>query len=124
MYNRINTKYKKELGNKGENKAGTFYESIGFDILSKNFRFSTIGEIDLIAKKENLIVFAEVKSRSGSAFGGARYSITNRKKNTLKKVARHFLRTHPEFFSKTYQYRFDLVSVEKEKIELIEDIIR
>ena len=124
MHDKTNTKYKKELGNKGEKKAGLFYESNGFNILSKNFRFATIGEIDLIVKKENLIVFAEVKSRSGSAFGGAHYSITNRKKNTLRKVAHHFLRTHPEYFSKTYTYRFDLVSIEKEKIELIEDIIR
>lgn len=124
MPNYKNTRYKKELGNKGENTAGYFYEANGFDIISRNFRFSNIGEIDLIVKKVNLIVFAEVKSRNSSAYGGAYYSITDRKKNTLRKVARHFLRSHPEYYSKDFTYRFDLVSIEKGKVELIEDIIR
>ena len=119
-----NTGYNKELGNRGENTAGLYYKSKGYEIICRNFRFSNIGEIDLIVKKGNLIVFAEVKSRNSSFFGGALYSISDRKKNTLRKVARYFLKLHPEFFLKDSVFRFDLVSIEKGRVELIEDIIR
>ncbi len=119
-----NTRYKKELGNKGESSASLFLTGNGFKILKRNFRFGKTGEIDIIAKKDSLIVFAEVKSRNSSLYGGAYYSINDKKKQTLKKVARHFLRSHPQFFSKDFTFRFDLIAVENGHVEWIEDIIR
>lgn len=120
----MNTLYKKELGNKGEDTASSLLTRNGFEILKRNFRFSKAGEIDIIAKKDNLIIFAEVKSRNSSVYGGAYFSINYRKKQTLKKVARHFLRSHPQFFSKDFTFRFDLIAVENGHVEWIEDIIR
>jgi putative endonuclease len=118
-----NSGYKKELGNKGEGIALSFFNSNGFEIIARNYRFGKIGEIDIIVKKGSLIIFAEVKSRSSSAYGGAYYSITEKKKRTLKKVARQFLHTNPEFLSKNFTYRFDMVAVDNGKTEWIEDII-
>ena len=116
--------YKKELGNEGEGIAASFFCSNGFEIITRNYRFGKIGEIDIIVKKGSLIVFAEVKSRNSGAFGGAYYSITEKKKHTLKKVARQFLHANPAFLSKDFTYRFDMIAVDKGKAEWIEDIIR
>ncbi len=115
---------KKDLGNKGEQKAVSFFESNGFEILGRNFRCGKLGEIDIIAKKDNLIIFAEVKSRNSLKFGGAYYSVSEAKKQTIKKVARSFLTSNPEFYSKDFLYRFDLVAIENGRINWIEDIIR
>jgi putative endonuclease len=116
--------YKKELGYKGEGIAVSIFKKNGFDIITRNYRFGKIGEIDIIVRKENLIVFAEVKSRSSGAFGGAYYSITEKKKQTIKKVARQFLHTHPDFLSKDITYRFDMIAIDKGEAEWIEDIFR
>jgi putative endonuclease len=96
----------------------------GFEIVIKNYRFHKSGEIDIIAKKENLLVFAEVKSRKTRAFGGALYSISKSKQRTLKFVAGQFLNENPEYSSKQITCRFDLISIENEKIEWVQDIIR
>jgi putative endonuclease len=119
-----NSGYKKELGNKGEGIAASFFKKNGFDIIERNYRFGKIGEIDIIVRKANLMVFAEVKSRNSVAYGGAYYSITEKKKQTLKKVARQFLHTHPAFLSKDITYRFDMIAVDNGKAEWIEDMFR
>ena len=115
---------KNELGRDGEALACKFIEKNGFNIIKKNYRYQRTGEIDIIAKKDNLIVFIEVKCRNSPYYGGARYSITKRKKVTLKKIASQFLTTHPNFYLQDYTYRFDLISILDGKIEWIEDIVR
>ena len=70
----------KALGNKGEEIASSFLVEKGFELLKRNYRIYRVGEIDIIAKKENLIIFVEVKTRNINHFGGALYSITQRKK--------------------------------------------
>ncbi len=119
-----NSGYRKELGDKGEGIAASFFKKNGFEIITRNYRFGKIGEIDIIVRKGNLIVFAEVKSRNSGAFGGAYYSITEKKKLTLKKVARQFLHTHPSFLSKDITYRFDMIAIDNGKAEWIEDMFR
>jgi putative endonuclease len=119
-----NSGYKKELGNKGEGIAVSFFMKNGFDIIERNYRFGKIGEIDIIVRKGNLMVFAEVKSRNSGAYGGVYYSISEKKKLTLKKVARQFLHAHPAFLSKDMTYRFDMIAVDNGKAEWIEDMFR
>lgn len=124
MHPEKNSGYKKELGNRGEGIAASFFRENGFDIIERNYRFGKIGEIDIIARRENLLVFAEVKSRNSGAYGGAYYSITDKKKRTLKKVARQFLHTHPAFLTKEMTFRFDMIAVDGGKAEWIEDMFR
>ena len=116
--------YNQRFGNKGEKTAVNMFKDSGFSIIKRNFRFGKAGEIDIIARKGDLIVFAEVKARSSTVFGGALYSITEKKKQTLRIVARHFLRSHPQFFSKEITYRFDLIAIQDGDVNWVEDIIR
>jgi putative endonuclease len=115
---------KKSLGNSGEQKAALYLIEEGFEIIEKNYRFHKSGEIDIIAKKENLLVFAEVKARKTQAFGGALYSISKNKQRTLRFIANQFLNENPEFYTKNITCRFDLISIENENIEWVQDIIR
>ena len=116
--------YKKDFGKRGEDIACSFLADNGFDILKKNYRFSRFGEIDLIAKKESLIIFVEVKSRRTGHFGGALYSINKRKQITIKKVAQQFLVANPDIYSKNYTNRFDLISIEDSRAVWHKDIFR
>ncbi len=115
---------KKSFGDSGEQKAALFLIDEGFEIVKKNYRFQKSGEIDIIAKKENLLVFAEVKSRKTKAFGGALYSINKNKQRTLRFIANQFLNENSGYNTKLITCRFDLISIENEKIEWVQDIIR
>lgn len=120
----MNDLYRKKFGAEGEDRAALFLEGMGFSIIERNYRAGKIGEIDIIALKKDLVVFVEVKSRSGDAFGGGIYSINESKKRHLRTAARVFLASHPSYNTKEYTFRFDLILVSKDKIELIDDIIR
>jgi len=120
----LNDLYRKKFGAEGEERAASFLQEKGFFIIERNYRAGKIGEIDIIAVKRDLVVFAEVKSRSGDAFGGGIYSINESKKRHLRTAARVFLASHPSYNTKEYSFRFDLILVSHDKIELIDDIIR
>ena len=53
---------KRSIGNEKENLAALYFSQTGYDIVEKNF-YSRFGEIDLVVKKEDTLVFAEVKYR-------------------------------------------------------------
>jgi len=116
--------YKKSFGAEGESAACTFLESAGFSVISKNFYAGRSGEIDVVAVKDKLVIFAEVKARNSEAFGGGIYSITASKKKKLRASAKYYLLKNPGYNLKEYTVRFDLIIVKDGKIEWIEDIIR
>ncbi len=116
--------YNKSFGAEGESAAGKFLESHGFSIISKNFYAGRSGELDLVAAKDKLLVFAEVKARTSEAFGGGIYSITESKKKKLRASAKNYLLKNPQYNSTEYNIRFDLIIVKDGKIEWIDDIIR
>lgn len=115
---------KQELGKSGEDMASAFLQNKGYKIIDRNFRFGRNGEIDIVAQKKDLVLFVEVKNRNTEKFGGALYSITSKKKNSLRFTANQFIRQNPELDNKSNTFRFDLIAVEDESIEWIEDIIR
>jgi putative endonuclease len=107
----------------GEALAEEFFLSKGFQIVERNFRASRFGEIDLIIKNNEYLVFVEVKSRKSSAYGGALFSITAGKKRRLSTTARCFLaRNHSLYNSLTC--RFDLISIENGELSWFPDIFR
>jgi len=120
----LNDLYRKKFGAEGEARAASFLEEKGFSIIERNYHAGKIGEIDIIALKKDIVVFAEVKSRSGDAFGGGIYSINEPKKRHLRTAAKVFLASHPSYNSKEFTFRFDLLLVSADQIEWIEDIIR
>lgn len=80
---------KKEFGNTGEDIATEYLEKQGYIILERNF-YCKQGEIDIIAKDKNEVVFVEVKSRSDVGYGLPSEAVTKQKIKHLCRTARYF----------------------------------
>lgn len=93
-------------GAAGEILAARLLREKGYDILSANFRCRQ-GEIDIIAAKDNYIVFAEVKTRSADAIYSAREAVTGQKQRRLLQTAALYLSRFPD----SRQPRFDVIEV-------------
>lgn len=91
-------------GERAEALAAEYLARNGLIIIHRNYS-CRFGEIDLIARDGDIIVYVEVRSRAGNAFGGAAASITAAKRSKLLKAARHHLAT----LQPTPQCRFDAV---------------
>ena len=76
---------KKEFGNKGEDIAIEYLEKRGYIILERNF-YCRQGEIDIIAKDKNEIVFIEVKSRSSIQYGCPSEAVNKQKIKELEEM--------------------------------------
>jgi putative endonuclease len=89
------TDRRSERGRTGEDAALRVYEGRGFALVARNWR-CRLGEIDLIAQEGAVVVFAEVRMRSGSGFGGAAESVTAAKRSRLIAAARLYLAGRPQ----------------------------
>ena len=91
----------------GEKLAQGYLINKGHEILETNF-YTKRGEIDIIAKKDNCIVFVEVKTRTNLKFGTPAMAVTFTKRKHIKSVAKTFL-----YLRRLYGYdvRFDVVEV-------------
>lgn len=98
---------KQRIGAAGEAAAASELEAAGCVILDRNYR-CPYGEVDLIARDGEVIVFVEVKTRSSLAFGLPRDAVTAAKRRKIARTASHYLMTHvPE----ECPYRADIVEV-------------
>lgn len=82
------------IGRRGEDIATEFLLQKGYIILEKNFR-KRYGEIDIIAEKDNVLIFIEVKTRTSSQFGTPVESISFWKLQSLMKTAQLYKKLHP-----------------------------
>lgn len=78
----------------GEEKACQYLKKHRWYIIKRNWH-CRFGEIDIIASKDNLLVFFEVRCRSSNLFGGASESITRSKLEKLKRSVNFYLATYP-----------------------------
>lgn len=108
---------KKEIGKQKEQQAVEFLQNKGYRILYQNYR-TKIGEIDIVAKDNNTIVFIEVRSREYDTLGRPEESVNKRKQSKIAKVASLFLATYPDSYESV---RFDVVAILKDKIVHIEN---
>ncbi|MGN0334850.1 MAG: YraN family protein [Lachnospiraceae bacterium] len=92
-------------------------EECGYEILEKNFRCRQ-GEIDVIAKHRETLVFIEVKYRKNASRGYAAEAVTFRKQNKICRTADYYLNTH---FRHIPMCRFDVVAIDGEKITIYEN---
>jgi len=108
----------KDFGNYGERQATIYLQSLGYHIISLNWRYKH-WEVDLIAQDENVLVFVEVKSRSRTSYGLPADFVDIKKQANLIKAADAYI----ESTSYEGEIRFDIVSVylDTNKIELIKD---
>ena len=79
-----------DLGAWGEAAAARFLNAAGWTIEARGYRLGR-REIDLIAKRDGVVAFVEVKTRSGVGFGGPEAAITWRKRREIEAVARSWL---------------------------------
>ena len=107
------------LGATGETRATTYLISHNYRILERNIRLGT-REIDIIATDPVTleIVFVEVKTRSSDQFGSPSVAVTRKKLNSLRQVAREYVRTR---HNRT-DFRFDIITVLPNAIDHYQNI--
>lgn len=95
------------LGKLGEKVAAVFLKRNGYVILERNFS-CLLGEIDIIARDGESIVFVEVRTKGSDEFGLPMESVQENKQRRLIKVARSYIKSHKLYNA---YFRFDLVSI-------------
>lgn len=107
----------KIFGSIGENIVAKYLEDKGYEILEQNY-YNKIGEIDIIAKQKDIIIFIEVKRRTSAKFGLPREAVTHSKQNKIRLVALAYLKSKKLMNCKC---RFDVVEELNGKITHIEN---
>ena len=113
----------KAIGKYGENLAKDFLIKKGFKILEMNYRYSRIAEIDIIALKDNVLHFVEVKTRTQQIFGTPLEAINQNKLKQIYTCAKYYLQNSKKHYNKI---QIDAIGIyldcNDNKIEFIEDI--
>ena len=109
---------KREQGSHYETMASEYLKNKGYKIITQNF-FSKNGEIDIIAKDTDTLVFCEVKYRSNTRYGLPEEAVDYRKQDKIRKTAAYYL--YRNNFPVETRVRFDVIAVLGEKITHIED---
>ncbi len=99
-------KMRSNLGKKGESIAIEYLENNGYKIVNRNY-YSRFGEIDIITKKENYIIFVEVKTRKINTNFNAFEAVDAIKQKKIIKTAMIYLKEK----SLSLQPRFDVIAV-------------
>lgn len=109
---------KREIGSRYEDMAAAFLEQQGFRILERNFR-DRKGEIDLVARDGNILVFVEVKYRKDIQKGYPEEAVGYSKQQRIRHTAEYYLYRH--HLGEDTACRFDVVSILGTEIRLIKD---
>ena len=116
---------KRETGMLGEQLARDFLGKNGYEILGTNYRCPG-GEVDIIARQADALVFIEVRTKKSREFGTPEESVTPVKMERLRKVAAYYGQEHESLPS---SWRIDVVAIELAaddqvtRIEIIENAI-
>lgn len=109
-----------ELGNKGEQMATDLLISKGYKIVARNFRYQK-AEVDIIARKDDVLAIIEVKTRSTPDFGDPQEFLKAKQIQRLVKAVDHFVSEH----EMNVEVRFDIIAIIKNskvtKIEHLEN---
>jgi len=115
----------REIGALGEKIAAEYLTRLGYVIRERNFR-SREGEIDIIAEKDDFLVFIEVRTRTSSSYGTPEESVTTQKKERLLALAEAYMEGCDDL---PLSWRVDVVAVELgpkgevSRLELVENAI-
>jgi len=104
---------KRQLGKIQEERAAEYLTGLGYEILEKNFR-CRLGEIDIIAKDQNVIVFVEVKFRQSFTSGDPLSSVDIKKQKIISRVALYYLLKSG--LGENVPCRFDVIGITPEEI--------
>jgi len=115
------TKERIALGRFGEDLARKRLKDCGYRILTTNYR-CPLGEIDVIAREGDVLVFVEIKTRKNKSLGRVKEAVNIRKQRQISKVALAYMKSHNLWGRKA---RFDVVAVGlldgKKEIEIIKN---
>jgi len=110
---------RQQYGAQSESLAARLLKQRGYTILETNYR-TPLGEIDIIARDRDTIVFVEVKARRSLGFGGPKWAVTPKKQRKISMVALYYLKTTRQSHAKA---RFDVVAIrslaEPPQVEII-----
>ncbi len=98
---------KRKFGIIGEKIAQDYLINKEYEIIETNF-YTKSGEIDIIAKEDNCIIFAEVKTRTNLKFGTPAMAVNSTKRKHIKSVAKTYLYLHRLY---GHEVRFDVIEV-------------
>jgi putative endonuclease len=110
----MNKENRKQIGDYGENLALEAYVKAGYELVAKQYRCA-MGEIDLIVRNQDALVFVEVRTKTNQRYGSAEESITDKKKKTIRKVSQFFLQ------DLTYNDRFNQIAIQFDVIAITID---
>jgi putative endonuclease len=111
-----------DIGRAAENAATLFLKAQGLTIVLRNFR-RRVGEIDVIARTRDVLVIAEVRTRSGTVYGGAAASVGVSKQRRIVRAASQLLQQRRDLAA--LRVRFDVIVVhdptgEKPRVDWIQ----
>ena len=115
MRERSNGRAKKQLGAKGEKRAASHLKKQGWKIVETNYR-TPFGEVDIIAKRGDMLSFCEVKTRNSDAYGSPSEAVTAAKQKAYVRSAHYYLKNNTDC-----TVRFDVIEVYRGKINHIEN---
>lgn len=98
---------RQSLGRQGEDLAARFLAGHGFTVIARNHR-TPVGELDLVARDSRFLLFVEVKTRRGTAFGTPAEAVGSRKQRQILRAAQWYLADGRQA---ALQPRFDVISV-------------
>lgn len=101
------TSGKRSLGQWGEEIGSNYLKDKGYAILGRNLR-TPHGEIDILAEKDNALIFVEVKTRSSNRFGFPEFAVNPRKQAHMLSAAESYFQQHPDC-PETWQ--FDILAI-------------
>jgi putative endonuclease len=101
--------HRQSLGRWGEATAAEYLAGKGYLIIERNAR-TPYGELDLVARQDQVIVFVEVKTRASAGFGYPEASVTIKKQAHLLAAAQHYLQSRPAL---TGDWRVDVVAIRR-----------
>jgi putative endonuclease len=108
------------FGRRGEEAAVRHLEELGYRIEARNVR-TPVGEIDIVARDGDVLVFVEVKARRSRRFGSPAAAVDRRKQRKIARCAQHYLKTAGRTDRRA---RFDVVSVISEGERLRVEVLR
>lgn len=101
----------RRIGGRGEDLAAEWLARKGHEVLERNYR-TRYGEIDLVTRHGDTLVFVEVKTRRGTGYGDPLEAITERKRGQVRHMAEQYLAERDEEYVDRFEgVRFDAVGI-------------
>ena len=114
---------RRAAGARGEERAAEYLRGRGWDILARNVR-SRRGEVDLVAGRDDLVAFVEVKAWDSLGPADLEYAIGPSKQRRIRDAARLFLARRPDLAGRRARFDVVLLTGDPPRVRHLEDAFR